>query len=141
MKISANTLPLALAAVLGVAACSKEAPSSDANAPITIRFGHAAPLTGPQAHLGKDNENGARLAVEDANAANLTFGGRAVKFELLSEDDQSDPRQGNLVAQKFVDAKVNAVIGHHTRLPAVFECRHPAGVAFGNQSDLHRPGL
>jgi len=66
MKISANTLPLVLAAVLGVAACSKEAPPSDATAPITIRFGHAAPLTGPQSHLGKDNENGARLAVEDA---------------------------------------------------------------------------
>ena len=60
---------------------------------IVVRLGHVAPLTGPQAHLGKDNENGARLAVEDANAANLTFGGRAVKFELLSEDDQSDPRQ------------------------------------------------
>lgn len=121
MNLSVTSFLFALAAVLGLAACSKTTPATDANASILIRLGHAAPLTGPQAHLGKDNENGARLAVEDANAANLKFGGRAVTFELTSEDDQSDPRQGNLVAQKFVDAKVNAVIGHlnsGTTIPA-----------------------
>ncbi|NBW45104.1 MAG: branched-chain amino acid ABC transporter substrate-binding protein, partial [Betaproteobacteria bacterium] len=32
-----------------------------------IKIGHVAPLTGNQAHLGKDNENGARLAIEDLN--------------------------------------------------------------------------
>jgi branched-chain amino acid transport system substrate-binding protein len=86
-----------------------------------VKLGHSAPLTGPQAHLGKDNENGARLAVEDANAAKTKVGGRDVKFELMGEDDQADPRQGTLVAQKFVDAKVNAVIGHlnsGTTIPA-----------------------
>jgi hypothetical protein len=46
-------------------------------------LGHASPLTGPQAHIGKDNENGARLAVEDANAAKIKIGDRAVAFELM----------------------------------------------------------
>ena len=79
---------------------------------ITVKIGHSAPLTGPQAHLGKDNENGARMAIEEANAKNMEIGGAKVKFELMPEDDQADPKQGTLVAQKFVDAKVNGVIGH-----------------------------
>jgi branched-chain amino acid transport system substrate-binding protein len=98
-----------------------EAAAPAPTAPLVIKLGHAAPLTGPQAHLGKDNENGARLAVDDLNASGMKLGGREVKFELLSEDDQADPKQGTLVAQKFVDAKVNAVIGHlnsGTTIPA-----------------------
>ncbi|MDP2752160.1 MAG: branched-chain amino acid ABC transporter substrate-binding protein [Rhodocyclaceae bacterium] len=86
-----------------------------------VKLGHAAPLTGPQSHIGKDNENGARLAVEEANAAKIQMGGRTLKFELLGEDDQADPRQGTLVAQKFVDGQVNAIIGHlnsGTTIPA-----------------------
>ena len=121
MRASFHPIAFALPFVLGLVGCGQQTSTNDANAPIIIRFGHAAPLTGPQSHLGKDNENGARLAVEDANAAKITLGGRPVSFELLSEDDQSDPRQGNLVAQKFVDAKVNAVIGHlnsGTTIPA-----------------------
>lgn len=122
MKLATATVPLALAMTFGLLACSKETPpATSVSGPITIRLGHAAPLTGPQSHIGKDNENGARLAVEEINAAGLKFGDRAVRFELLGEDDQADPRQGNLVAQKFVDGKVNAVIGHlnsGTTLPA-----------------------
>jgi branched-chain amino acid transport system substrate-binding protein len=82
------------------------------NGPLIVKLGHAAPLTGPQAHLGKDNENGVVLAVEDVNAANIQINGRPLKLELMSEDDQADPRQATLVASKFVDAKVTAVIGH-----------------------------
>ena len=70
------------------------------------------PLTGGIAHLGKDNENGARLAVEEANAAKIKIGGKTVKFELVAEDDQADPKVGTTIAQKFVDAKVAGVVGH-----------------------------
>ncbi|MGA0955065.1 MAG: ABC transporter substrate-binding protein, partial [Burkholderiaceae bacterium] len=71
-----------------------------------VRIGHVAPMTGGIAHLGKDNENGAKLAVADLNKAGLTIGGQKVKFELLSEDDAADPKQGTSAAQKLVDAKV-----------------------------------
>ena len=47
---------------------------------ITIKIGHVGPLTGGIAHLGKDNENGARLAVEQANAAKIQIDGKEVKF-------------------------------------------------------------
>jgi branched-chain amino acid transport system substrate-binding protein len=102
-----------LAAALGLAACSKD----DG----TIRIGHVAPLTGGIAHLGKDNENGARLAIEEANAAKIKIGGKEVKFALVPEDDQADPKVGTTVAQKLVDAKVVGVVGHlnsGTSIPA-----------------------
>jgi branched-chain amino acid transport system substrate-binding protein len=88
---------------------------------MVIKIGSVAPLTGGIAHLGKDNENGARLAIDEANAAGVMLGGKKVKFELMSEDDQSDPKVGNTVAQKLVDAKVAGVVGHlnsGTTIPA-----------------------
>ncbi len=86
-----------------------------------VRIGHVAPMTGGIAHLGKDNENGAKLAIADLNKAGLTIGGQKIKFELLSEDDAADPKQGTAAAQKLVDAKVAGVIGHlnsGTTIPA-----------------------
>jgi branched-chain amino acid transport system substrate-binding protein len=77
-----------------------------------ITIGSVAPLTGGIAHLGKDNENGARLAIEEANAAKIRIDGKEVQFDLISFDDQADPKVGTTVAQKLVDAKVAGVVGH-----------------------------
>jgi branched-chain amino acid transport system substrate-binding protein len=88
---------------------------------VEIKIGHVAPLTGGIAHLGKDNENGARLAIEEANAAKIKIGGREVRFTLMAEDDQADPKVGTTVAQKLVDAKVAGIVGHlnsGTTIPA-----------------------
>lgn len=104
-----------LAAAVGLAACSKKedaATAAKADGPLVVRVGHASPLTGPQAHLGKDNENGVRLAIEDLNASGFEVGGKKVTFELISEDDQADPRIATTVAKKFVDDGVNVIIGH-----------------------------
>lgn len=86
-----------------------------------VKIGHVGPLSGAIAHLGKDNENGARLAIEELNAKGVKIGGKAVKFELVAEDDAADPKQGTAAAQKLVDSKVNGVIGHlnsGTTIPA-----------------------
>lgn len=86
-----------------------------------VKIGHVGPLSGAIAHLGKDNENGARLAVEELNAKGISIGGKKVKFELVAEDDAADPKQGTAAAQKLVDAKVSGVIGHlnsGTTIPA-----------------------
>jgi branched-chain amino acid transport system substrate-binding protein len=114
------------AAVFGtlLSACSKEQPkpAAQASAPaIEIRIGHVAPLTGGIAHLGKDNENGARLAIEQANAAKIRIEDKDAKFVLIAEDDQEDPKVATTVAQKLVDAKVAGVVGHlnsGTTIPA-----------------------
>ncbi|AYH45865.1 branched-chain amino acid ABC transporter substrate-binding protein [Azoarcus sp. DN11] len=87
---------------------------SAAHAQTVVKIGHAGPLTGPIAHIGKDGENGVRLAIEDANAKGTTIGGQKVKFELVSEDDQADPRTATTVAQRLTDAGVKGVVGHVT---------------------------
>jgi branched-chain amino acid transport system substrate-binding protein len=86
-----------------------------------IKIGHVGPISGPNAHMGKDNENGARMAIDELNAKGFTIDGKKVKFQLLAEDDASDPKQATAVATKLVDAKVAAVIGHlnsGTTIPA-----------------------
>ena len=65
-----------------------------------VKIGHAAPLTGSIAHLGKDNENGARLAVEEINAQGLTIDGHKIQLELDAQDDAADPKTGTAVAEE-----------------------------------------
>ena len=77
-----------------------------------VQIGQVSPLTGPQAHLGRDNDNGARLALDEINAKGLLIGGEKVKLELKSEDDGADPKTATTVAQKLVDEGVVGVIGH-----------------------------
>ena len=77
-----------------------------------VKIGFASPLTGGQASYGKDNQNGAQMAIDELNASQPKIGGKAVKFELMAEDDQADPKLGPTIAQKLVDAKVAGVVGH-----------------------------
>ncbi|MES2743661.1 MAG: branched-chain amino acid ABC transporter substrate-binding protein [Pseudomonadota bacterium] len=86
--------------------------ASSAGAQEIVKIGHVGPISGASAHLGKDNENGAKMAIEDLNAKGFQINGKPVKFVLVPEDDAADPKQGTAVAQKLVDAKVNGVIGH-----------------------------
>ncbi len=100
-------------------------------ADIEVRMGSASPVSGPSAHLGKDTENGARLAIEDLNARGFMIDGKRVKLVLVAEDDGGDPKQGTAVAQKLVDAKVVGVVGHlnsGTTVPAS-KIYHNAGIA------------
>ena len=116
-----NSYKLVFAAMLaaGLVGCSKEeakpAPKADA-APaeptVTVTIAHAGPLTGSIAHLGKDDENGVRLAVDQTNAKKIKIDGKVLNIKFISEDDQADPKVGTTVAQKLVDSKVVAVVGH-----------------------------
>jgi len=125
-KTRASIYTLAAFATLGVVGCGEEPKPQPPAAPppppsIEIKIGHVAPLTGGIAHLGKDNENGARLAIDEANAAKIQIEGKQANFVLVAEDDQADPKVGTTVAQKLVDAKVAGVVGHlnsGTSIPA-----------------------
>jgi branched-chain amino acid transport system substrate-binding protein len=129
-------LTLSVVSVAALLACSKkeEAPAAKPAAPAAapaaaapagdmaiVKIAHVGPTSGGIAHLGKDNELGAKMAIEDLNAKGLSLGGKKVKFELMAEDDAGDPKQGTAVAQKIVDSKVNGIIGHlnsGTSIPA-----------------------
>jgi branched-chain amino acid transport system substrate-binding protein len=118
MKIK---LALVAAAALALVACSDKKEAAGGGDTMVVKIGHVGPTSGAIAHLGKDNENGGRMAIEELNAAGMTIGGKKVTFELLAEDDAADPKQGTAAAQKLVDAKVNGVIGHlnsGTTIPA-----------------------
>lgn len=95
--------------------------ATSASADQIVKIGHFAPLTGMSAHVGKDDENGARLAIEEINAKQLVIGGQTVRLELDAQDDAADPKTGTVVAQKLVDDGVVAVIGSDmssTSIPA-----------------------
>lgn len=120
MFLRNKVLPFAAIAAL---LCAHAAQAQE----VVVKIGHSGPLTGANAFAGKDDENGARLAVEELNAKPITVGGKKVKFELLSEDDQGDPRAGVNVATKFADAGVKYVLGPYNSGVAI-----PAAPIYSN---------
>ncbi|NML44200.1 branched-chain amino acid ABC transporter substrate-binding protein [Ramlibacter sp. G-1-2-2] len=131
-----------------LAACGKReaAPGAPAGAQV-VRIGHVAPLSGPQSHYGKDNENGVRMAIDELDAQNLTIGGKPVHFEIEAEDDAGDPRQGAAAAQKLCDLKVAGVVGHlnsGTTIPAskiYNDCGIPHITPSATNPDITKPGF
>jgi len=112
MQVKLNVIVAAATAVLTGTVIAQD---------MVVKIGHVGPTSGSIAHLGKDNENGARMAIEELNAKGVMIGGKKVKLELVVEDDAGDPKQGTAAAQKLVDSKVNGVIGHlnsGTSIPA-----------------------
>ena len=130
------TVVAAIAAVAGMASAQEQ----------VVKIGHVAPVSGAQAHYGKDNENGARMAIEVLNAEGVTIGGKKIKFELQAEDDAADPKQGTAAAQKLCDSKVAGVVGHlnsGTTIPAskVYnDCGIPMVTGAATNPNLTKPG-
>ena len=135
-------MKLKVTVVAAIAAAAGVAMAQD----MVVKIGHVAPLSGAQASYGKDNENGARMAIEDLNAAGVMIGGKKVKLELVAEDDAADPKQGAAVAQKLCDAKVAGVAGHlnsGTTIPAAKiynDCGIPMVTPSATNPNLTKPG-
>ena len=138
MKLKLTVLA-ALAAVAAVGTASAQDMQ-------VVKIGHVAPVSGAQAAYGKDNENGARMAIEDLNTQNITIGGKKIKWELQAEDDAADPKQGAAAAQKLCDAKVAGVAGHlnsGTTIPAskiYNDCGIPMITPSATNPNLTKPG-
>ena len=111
-----------------------------------IKIGHIGPTSGPQAHFGKDDENGVRMAIEDLNAKGMVIGGKKVKFVLVAEDDVADPKQGTAASQKLCDDKVAgavAFVNSGVAIPSskVFQdCGIPMITGAATNPDLTKPG-
>lgn len=69
----------------------------------------------PNAHIGKENETGAKMAIDELNAKGTMIGGKKVKFEFDGEDDTSDPKLATTVAKELVGTHVNGIIGHNPK--------------------------
>jgi ABC-type branched-subunit amino acid transport system substrate-binding protein len=107
MNFKSKVLPLSIAAMALSMAAIGTAQAED----LVVKIGQTGPLSGSNAFAGKDNENGTRMGVEAVNAKKMMVGGKTLKFELVSEDDQCDPKSGVAVAQKMVDAGIKYVMG------------------------------
>jgi len=131
------TVVAALATLAGMASAQQE---------VVVKIGHVGPMSGSQAHYGKDNENGTRMAIDDLNTQNIVIGGKKIKFEIAAEDDAADPKQGTAAAQKLCDAKVAGVVGHlnsGTTIPAskVYnDCGIPHITGAATNPALTKPG-
>ena len=101
MKRNFGLIVLAVAIMFGVAACEKK---SD-----VIKIGVAGPITGPYAKFGEQLVKGATAAADKINASG---GINGKQIEIVQGDDQCDPKQARAVANKFVNEKVHAVVGH-----------------------------
>ena len=136
MKLTV-TVAAAIAAMAGLAS------AQDVQ---VVKIGSVAPMSGAQAHYGRDNANGVLMAVEDLNTKNIVIGGKKIKFEAQVEDDAADPKQGTAVAQKLCDAKVAGVVGHlnsGTTIPAskVYnDCGIPHVTGAATNPNLTKPG-
>lgn len=94
---------------------------------VTVTIGSASPMSGPQASFGQDNANGVIMAIKELNSQNIVIGGKKVEWKVDAQDDQADPKQATTVAQKFVDEKVNGVVGHLNS-----GCTYPASRIYNN---------
>src|SRR5438094_2383395 len=101
---TAGALTFALLLTATATACSSTPGSSTS----TIKIALEAPLSGTQASNGIDQFNGAKLAVDQANAAGGVLG---KKLELVRADDKADAATGLTVAAQMVADKVFAVVG------------------------------
>jgi branched-chain amino acid transport system substrate-binding protein len=109
----AGALVAAVAIVAAVAACSSSTSSqgntsSSSSSSSPIKVGMIAPLTGPFAPLGKGDEQGAQIAVDQVNSAG---GINGHKVDLIIKDDKTDPTQSLIDFQALQGQGVAAVLG------------------------------
>ncbi|QIL44727.1 branched-chain amino acid ABC transporter substrate-binding protein [Acidovorax sp. HDW3] len=137
MKMSRKLLIAAAVAGMGSAVMAQEQ---------IVKIGHIGPVSGPQAHFGKDDENGVRMAIEDLNAKGMEIAGKKVKFQLVAEDDAADPKQGTAASQKLCDDKVAGAVtfvNSGVAIPSskVFhDCGIPMITGAATNPELTKPG-
>jgi branched-chain amino acid transport system substrate-binding protein len=114
-------VPLAVGA--GTAAAAAPARSAaPARLVVTYKIGFEGPLSGPYAQFGRNERNGVRLALAQADAAgNLPF-----TLAFVAGDDQGDPAQAPAAAAALIsDPEVKGVVG-----PAFSGASEAAGGAY-----------
>jgi branched-chain amino acid transport system substrate-binding protein len=88
-------------ALLASAAAAIVPPIIGRAAPATLRFGQVEALTGPSAVYGNRGRDGARLAMEQINAAGLVIGGVTYQLDVSLSDMANDARQAVTLLRQF----------------------------------------
>ena len=117
MKKKFACFAMAMVMVLGLAACGgkkEEAPAAPAessnDASVSVfKVGTIGPLTGDAAIYGQAVANGAKIAVDQINAA-----GGAIQFELQSQDDEADGEKSVDAYNTLMDWGMQIMVGPTT---------------------------
>jgi branched-chain amino acid transport system substrate-binding protein len=117
MKLFLGMVAVFASAVFSVGACTSQKQE-------VIRIGAAGPMTGDQSKMGIDLRNAVELAVAEWNAKGGVLGKR---IEMTVGDDQADPKQAVSIANKFINQKVVALVGHWNS-----SCSLPASEYYNN---------
>jgi branched-chain amino acid transport system substrate-binding protein len=106
-RIARLAVPV-LVGALALTACSSSSGKSSTGGKKTYTIAYQGPLSGDNAQLGINMDNGVKLAVEQANAkGDLPF---TLKF--VDSDDVGDPAQAPAAARKLIDnTSVVGVVG------------------------------
>lgn len=116
-RVGSTSAALVAVAALGLAACGSSGKASSSTGSSTgssggssgagtVKVGFFGALTGPNAQLGINIENGEKLAVAQYNQSNPK-----IKVTVDPFDSQGDPSQANNGATKLIGDKVVAVLG------------------------------
>lgn len=95
-----------------------------------LKIGYIAPLTGASAYLGKEQIDGALIALEEINAMGGILGRRV---ELIIEDDEGNPDKCLSVAKKLVELdRVDILVGvlHSGNVVAISEYVASTGIPY-----------
>ncbi len=116
-------IPLTILIVVALIAGCKPA----AKKPIKIAV--QGPITGKWAYEGEGFVKCVKLLADEINDAGGLLGGR--KIEIIEADDKGEPSDASLVADKMVDAGVDAVIGSYSST-----CTEPASKIYNEANIL-----
>ena len=105
-----------------------------------VDIGFAGPLTGLSSASGSVMLNAAKMAIDDANRANVRINGDRLVFNLLVQDDKSNPRIAEIAAKYFVKSGVVGVIGIYNSAVAIStsEIYQKAGIAHFSVASARR---
>lgn len=78
----------------------------------TVLIGVISGTSGPSAHFGKDNKNGAEMAAVEINRSSPMIDGRRVEVKLITEDSGGDSGRSVAIAQMLCDRKVHGAVGN-----------------------------
>ena len=118
MKKKFACLAMAMVMVLSLAACGGKKEEAPAAAPAesgsdssvsVFKVGTIGPLSGDAAIYGQAVANGAKIAVDEINAA-----GGAIQFELQSQDDEADGEKSVNAYNTLMDWGMQVMVGPTT---------------------------
>src|SRR5450830_1871781 len=131
MQFTTKLIPLAIALAFAGSASAQE----------VVKIGHVGPISGASAHLGKDNENGAKMAVEELNAKGFVIDDRSAYGQGVADEFVKGAKAKSpgvkIVGKEFTN--INAT--DFTAILTSIKAKKPDLIFFGGMDSVGGPML